>query len=136
MDKATMMMQDLEGGTQPRTLFEFHRRDYVYARERVVQALLLMCALVSVFTTVGIIIVLLLQAIDFFKQVSIWDFLTDTQWTPLFADQHFGILPLLSGTMLTSFIALLVSVPLGLVIAIFLSEYAAPKVRKVVKPFL
>jgi len=129
-------MQNLNGGAHPRTLFEFHRRDYVYARERVVQVLLLLCALVSVFTTIGIIIVLLIQAIDFFREVPVWKFLTDTQWTPLFAEQHFGILPLLSGTMLTSFIALLVSVPLGLIIAIYLSEYAAPSVRKVVKPFL
>ncbi|MBA3648516.1 MAG: phosphate ABC transporter permease subunit PstC [Chitinophagales bacterium] len=116
--------------------FGLTRRYYVYGREKVVQVLLLLCALVSVFTTLGIIIVLLLQTIDFFKEVSLWDFLTDTQWTPLFADKHFGILPLLSGTLLTSTIALAVSVPLGLMIAIYLSEYAAKPVRKAVKPFL
>jgi len=136
MEKASMTISDFETGTQPRTRFEFYRNQYVYARERVVQVLLLLCALVSVFTTLGIILVLLMQAIDFFKEVPIWDFLTDTQWTPLFAEQHFGILPLLTGTMLVSFIALLVSVPIGLVIAIYLSEYAATPVRKVVKPFL
>lgn len=112
------------------------KRNYVYARERFVQIVLLLCALVSIFTTIGIISVLLLQTISFFKEVPIWDFLTDTQWTPLFADKHFGILPLLSGTLLTSAIALLVSVPMGLVIAIYLSEYAAGAVRKSVKPFL
>ena len=112
------------------------RSRYVYGRERFVQLALLTCALVSVFTTLGIIIVLSVQAIEFFKEVPIWKFLTDTQWTPLFADKHFGILPLLSGTMLTSVIALLVSVPLGLIIAIYLSEYAASPVRKVIKPFL
>src|SRR4029078_9771972 len=92
--------------------FRFSRNQFVYAREQVVQVLLLMCALVSVFTTLGIVIVLLVQAVEFFKEVPIWKFLTDTQWTPLFSDQHFGILPLLSGTLLTSVIALLVSVPL------------------------
>lgn len=112
------------------------RSRFVYGRERVVQLVLLTCALVSVFTTLGIIIVLSVQAIEFFKEVPIWKFLTDTQWTPLFADKHFGILPLLSGTLLTSVIALLVSVPLGLIIAIYLSEYAATPVRKVIKPFL
>ncbi len=112
------------------------RSRYVYGRERFVQIVLFACALVSVFTTVGIIIVLSFQTFDFFRQVSIWDFLTDTQWTPLFADKHFGILPLLSGTLLTSVIALMVSVPLGLMISIYLSEYAHKAVRKTVKPFL
>ena len=128
-----------ENPAPQRTAFErlgFSRSRYLYGRERVVQAVLLMCGLVSVFTTVGIIAVLSLQAFEFFKEVPIWKFLTDTQWTPLFSDQHFGILPLLTGTMLVSIIALLVSVPLGLVIAIYLSEYAASPVRKVIKPFL
>ncbi len=98
--------------------------------------ILLMCALVSVFTTLGIILVLLFQTLEFFKEVPLLDFLTDTQWTPLFQDKHFGILPLLSGTLLTSLIALSVSVPLGLIIAIYLSEYAPPFLRKVLKPFL
>src|ERR1043165_4196743 len=140
MEKTAMTIEELETGAQPRTLFEVYRAKYrsryIYGREKVVQVLLLLCALVSVFTTIGIILVLLMQAIDFFKQVSIWKFFTDTQWTPLFAEQHFGILPLLTGTMLISIIALLVSVPLGLVIAIYLSEYAHRGVRKVVKPFL
>lgn len=120
--------------SQPR--FQFKRSRYVYAREQVVKALLLLCALVSVFTTLGIIVVLSVQAVAFFQEVPIWKFLTDTQWTPLFSDQHFGILPLVSGTLLTSVIALMVSVPLGLIIAIYLSEYAASPVRKAVKPFL
>jgi phosphate transport system permease protein len=114
----------------------FSRSRYVYAREELVRIVLLMCALVSVFTTIGIILVLSVQAVEFFKEVSVWEFLTDTQWTPLFADKHFGILPLLTGTMLTSVIALAVSVPLGLIIAVYLSEYAPLTVRKVVKPFL
>jgi phosphate transport system permease protein len=126
-----------EAGTERNTpRFGFDRSRYVYGREKVVQVILLLCALVSVFTTVGIIVVLLIQAVEFFREVPILKFLTDTQWTPLFADKHFGILPLLSGTLLTSFIALSVSVPLGLIIAVYLSEYAAAPLRKAVKPFL
>lgn len=132
----TITIEEAETGTEHRARFGFNRSRYVYARERVMQVILLCCGLVSVFTTVGIILVLLLQTIQFFKEVPIWKFLTDTQWTPLFSDQHFGILPLLSGTFLTSAIALSVSVPLGLIIAIYLSEYAAVPVRKTVKPFL
>ncbi len=122
--------------TEKELRFGLSRRKYIYARERVIHWILLLCTLVSVFTTIGIIVVLLFQAIEFFKVVSLLDFLTDTQWTPLFADKHFGILPLLSGTLLTSVIALMVSVPIGLIIAIYLSEYAASPVRKSVKPFL
>jgi phosphate transport system permease protein len=133
---ANAPLLDSSEGKTGRKFALMSRSRYVYGRERVVQGVLLACALVSVFTTLGIIIVLSVQTIDFFKEVPIWDFLTDTQWTPLFADKHFGILPLLSGTLLTSIIALLVSVPLGLIIAIYLSEYAASPVRKTVKPFL
>ncbi|MCY7410446.1 MAG: hypothetical protein LH473_09245, partial [Chitinophagales bacterium] len=85
-----------ESFTDKKRQFIISRSRYIYARERIVEVLLLLCALVSVFTTVGIIMVLSIQAFEFFKEVSIWDFLTDTQWTPLFADKHFGILPLLS----------------------------------------
>src|SRR6185436_2038517 len=136
MEMAEIAIDEFETGTKQRTRFGFDRNRFVYGRERIVQVLLFMCAMVSVLTTVGIIIILSIQAFEFFKEVPIWKFLTDTQWTPLFSDQHFGILPLLSGTFLTSVIALLVSVPLGLVIAIYLSEYAASPVRKVIKPYL
>lgn len=131
-----MVLMEEQTGSERRARFWLDRSKIIYARERIVQVLLLACALVTICTTIGIIAVLLFQTIDFFKEVSIWSFLTDTQWTPLFADKHFGILPLLSGTILTSFIALLVSVPLGLIIAIYLSEYAPLSVKKVVKPFL
>jgi len=131
-----MTIQATDAGTQNRAPFRFSRSNFVYGRERLVQVVLLLCAMVSVFTTVGIIVVLSVQSYQFFKEVPLWKFLTDTQWTPLFSDQHFGILPLLSGTLLTSVIALSVSVPIGLVIAIYLSEYAASPVRKVIKPFL
>jgi phosphate transport system permease protein len=110
--------------------------DYVIAREKVIRAILFGCAFISVLTTAGILIILTMQAIAFFKEVPVWQFLTDTEWTPLFSEKHFGIAALLSGTLLTSAIALLVSVPLGLLIAIYLSEYAPAAARKAIKPFL
>lgn len=94
------------------------------------------CGLLSIFTTIGIIGVLLFETIAFFKSVSIFDFLTDTQWTPLFVNKHFGVLPLLSGTLLTSTIAMGVAAPLGLLTAIFLSEYAPERMRRTLKPIL
>ncbi|OGX10625.1 MAG: phosphate ABC transporter permease subunit PstC [Omnitrophica WOR_2 bacterium GWA2_53_43] len=97
---------------------------------------MLCCSLLSVFTTAAIIYVLLSESIGFFKHVSIIDFLTDTQWTPMFTNKHFGILPLLCGTLVTTFIAIAVAVPLGLVSAVYLSEYATAKTRQIIKPLL
>ncbi len=94
------------------------------------------CALLSVATTIGIILALLLQSVPFFREVSIRDFLTDREWTPLFAQKHFGILPLVAGTMLVTAIAMAVALPAGLVIAVYLSEFARPRVRQMVKPAL
>ena len=94
------------------------------------------CSFVTVFTTVGIILILTVESIKFFSEVSIGDFVTDKQWTPLFTEKHFGILPLLSGTLLTTTIAILFAVPLGLIIAVYLNEYASPKFTSVVKPVL
>jgi len=108
----------------------------IKAKEKVVEALLFCCALFSVFITAGIVWILLYESTIFFSQVSIIDFLTDTQWTPLFTDAHYGILPLVSGTLVTTGISLMVSIPLGTVIAIYLSEYAPHKLREVVKPLL
>ncbi len=105
-------------------------------KERIIERFLQISAAVSIFTTLGILYILLSESVDFFKEVSILNFLTDTQWTPLFSEKHYGILPLLSGTILTSIIAILVSVPIGLSIAIFLSEYASKNLRKVLKPVL
>jgi len=96
----------------------------------------MLCAAVSVLTTIGILWVLLSESSSFFSKVSIKDFLTDTQWTPLFAEKHFGILPLICGTMLTTFIAILIALPTGLSIAIYLNEYAPKRFRKIVKPLL
>ncbi|HOS83338.1 MAG TPA: phosphate ABC transporter permease subunit PstC [Bacteroidales bacterium] len=105
-------------------------------KERIIELFLKGSAILTVGTTVGIILVLLSESIPFFKEVSIVEFLTDTEWTPLFTTKRFGILPLISGTLLVTFISVIVAVPLGIIIAIFLSEYASPKFRKTVKPML
>lgn len=105
-------------------------------KERIIELFLKGSAILTVGTTVGIILVLLSESIPFFREVSIVEFLTDTEWTPLFTTKRFGILPLISGTLLVTFISVIVAVPLGIIIAIFLSEYASPKFRKTVKPML
>jgi phosphate transport system permease protein len=104
--------------------------------ERVIEGLLFLCALVSVGTTAGIILVLSAETLAFFREVPVLEFLTGTEWTPLFATQRFGVLPLVLGTVVVSAIALLVAVPTGLVSAIYLSEYAPDRMRRVVKPVL
>ncbi|HBK71058.1 MAG TPA: phosphate ABC transporter permease subunit PstC [Flavobacteriaceae bacterium] len=105
-------------------------------KEYLIEKLLFSSALITIAVTIGIIGVLGFEAIIFFSEVSILEFFTDTQWTPLFADKHFGILPLLTGTLLTSFIAISVALPIGLSIGIYLSEYAPKSFRKTVKPLL
>ena len=105
-------------------------------RERAIESVLFLAALVSVFTTIGIVYVLVKESALFFTHVSLWDFLTDTQWTPLFDDAHFGIMVLLSGTITSSLVALSIAIPLGTVIAIYLSEFAPFSVREAAKPFL
>ena len=105
-------------------------------KERAIEALLFCAAFVSVFTTVGIVYILVKESVLFFTHVSLWDFLTDTQWTPLFDDAHFGIMVLLSGTITSSLVALLVAIPLGTTIAIYLSEFATPRAREIAKPML
>ncbi len=97
---------------------------------------LLLCGAVSVLTTAGILWVLLRQAIAFFQTVPLVDFLTDTEWTPLFATKRFGIWPLLSGTLLTSAVAMALAMPLGLLAAIYLSELASERMRRTLKPIL
>ncbi|MGQ0525975.1 MAG: phosphate ABC transporter permease subunit PstC [Betaproteobacteria bacterium] len=112
------------------------RRRLRHVKERAIESALFLAASVSVVTTVGIVAILLYESIEFFRHVSLWDFLTDTQWTPLFADAHYGILPLLSGTLVSSMVALSVAIPLGTIIAIYLSEFAPFTVREIAKPFL
>lgn len=105
-------------------------------REILIEKFLLISALITILTTISIVGVLAVEAFKFFREVSILDFFTDTEWTPLFTNKRYGILPLLSGTLLTSFIAILVALPIGLIIAIYLSEYAPRKFRNYVKPSL
>ena len=105
-------------------------------KERIIKWVLGLCALITLLTTVGIILVLLIEAINFFEKVSIFEFLGDTQWTPLFANKHYGIWPLLSGTFLTTLIAMCVALPIGLTIAVYLNEYASVGFRKIIKPAL
>ena len=115
------------------------RLNYKFSRnlkERAVEAVLMGCGMVAVFTTVAIVWILVSEAIPFFEHVSLATFLTDTMWTPLFSTPRYGILPLLLGTVTTSLVALAVAVPLGTVIAIYISEFASPRVREIVKPFL
>jgi phosphate transport system permease protein len=104
--------------------------------EVVVQGVLFVAAAISVLTTLGIVFSLVMPSIDFFREVSIWEFLTGTTWAPLFLDAQFGAVPLMVGTFMISFWSALVAFPLGLAVAIYLSEYAAPRVSAVLKPVL
>ena len=104
--------------------------------EDVVKGILALSALISVATTVGIVVALFLPAIEFFREVSIWDYLTGKEWTPLFSDPQFGVLPLVGGTFLVVLFAALVCAPFGLGAAIYLSEYAHSRARAFLKPTL
>lgn len=117
---------------------KFRRRSLTprTAREWALQRFCFLCALLSILTTLGIIYVLLEETIQFFRQVSLWEFLTGTRWEPLFKPSHYGILPLACGTFLIAFGAGLFAIPMGLLSAVFLSEYASPRVRSILKPTL
>lgn len=109
-------------------------------RAKLIQAIVkLICgafAAISIFTTIGIVLTLIFETAAFFQEVSLTQFLTETRWTPLFASKQFGIMVLVSATIMISFISILVAMPLGLLAAICLSEYAQPNVRRVLKPIL
>lgn len=105
-------------------------------RKAKIEWVFLLCALSSIAITAGIVGILAYESVGFFKTVPLKDFLTDTQWTPLFDDAHYGILPLLCGTLVTTLVAMMVALPMGTVIAIYLSEYAPQKLRESVKPIL
>ena len=111
------------------------RRGRVF-RERLIQAGLISCTSVSILTTAGIVFVLLFDALQFFGEVSFIDFITGTKWTPFFQSKHFGVLALVSATFLIAVLSMAVALPLGLLSAIYLSEYAPERVTKVVKPVL
>jgi len=114
----------------------FRARRSRLLRERLIELALFLAALVSVFTTVAIVYILIKESVVFFQHVPLGNFLTDRQWTPLFDDAHFGIVVLLSGTLTSSAVALAVAIPLGTIIAIYLSEFAPFRLREAVKPVL
>ncbi len=107
-----------------------------HAWEGCIRILLFLAAFSSILVTLGIVGILAYESIAFFRAVPLIDFLTDTQWTPLFSDAHYGILPLISGTLITTLVAVCVAIPLGTVVAIYLSEYAPHRLRETVKPVL
>ncbi len=111
-------------------------RSFIKIKEGAIESSLLLCALSSIFVTLGIVFVLFYEAIGFFQDVSLWEFITGRQWTPLFAQPKFGILPLVTGTLLVTSIAVSVALPIGLIVAVYLSEYAPFKIKEIAKPIL
>ena len=105
-------------------------------KESMIRFVLFLCALSSVLITFAVVWILVSEALPFFSEVSLKQFLFDEQWTPLFEDARYGIMSLVSGTFLTTFIALCVAIPFGTVTAVFLSEYASPRAREFFKPLL
>jgi phosphate transport system permease protein len=105
-------------------------------KEGAIGALLFACAATSTLVTLGVVVVLLQGTISFFSEVSIVEFLTDTRWQPMFQEKHFGVLPLLSGSIMVALGAGVIALPIGLMTAIFLSEYSGPRVRRALKPVL
>lgn len=105
-------------------------------KEYIIERILFLCTFITILTTIGIILVLVIESASFFREVSFFDFIFDTEWTPLFTEKHYGIIALLSGTLLVSFIAIAFALPIGLTIAIFLNEYSSKKFKSIVKPLL
>ena len=134
LEQPTALAADLSkgpsGGASTRTL-RLSR-----FKERVIEGLLFLAALFSVAITLGIVGILVYESSTFFAHVSVWEFLTDTLWTPVFASPRFGILPLVAGTLVTTAVALAVALPIGTVVAIYLSEFAPSVVREIIKPAL
>jgi phosphate transport system permease protein len=112
------------------------RLRYRKGRDRVIESLLLLAALVAVLTTAAIVYILVSESLPFFRHVSMREFFTDNLWTPMFDQAHFGIMPLVAGTIVTTLVALCLAIPCGTVIAIYLSEFAPYKLREIVKPAL
>ncbi|MEG0641136.1 MAG: phosphate ABC transporter permease subunit PstC [Clostridium sp.] len=115
---------------------KFASKAKVQREEKIVKGTLLALGIISILITVGIVMSLIGETLSFFKEVSLVEFLTGTKWTPLFNDAHFGVLPLVAGTLLIVIFASLIAIPIGLGAAIYLSEYAKASVRKVIKPIL
>lgn len=131
-----MAVTDIRSQTPPRNHDLGASKQRRALSERIIQIILLVCAVVSIGTTIGIILVLLQETILFFQEVSLLEFFGDTRWTPLFASQRFGVWPLVTGTVLVAIGAMAVALPLGLLAAIYLSEYASPSMRRTLKPIL
>lgn len=119
---------------QPSPVFRRRRRTAI--ESKVIKWVFFGCALISVLTTIGILFSLLSQAMGFFFEVSVWEFISGTRWTPILKPQSYGVLPLVGGTLLVAAIAAIVALPVGLATAIFLAEYAPGKVRRIIKPTL
>lgn len=112
------------------------RRKFARLGEKGIEGLLLLSALSSIFITLSIVFILFFESLGFFRDVPLWEFLSGKQWTPLFANPRFGILPLICGTLLVTTIAVLVALPVGLIVAVYLSEYAPHRAREAAKPIL
>ena len=112
------------------------RLNWRKTRDRIIELGLLASGLVAVFVTISIAIILVTESLPFFAKVSMKEFLTDTLWTPMFDNPHFGILPLVAGTLVTTMVALLLAIPCGTIIAIYLSEFASHRTREAIKPML
>jgi len=133
MNTANTMLKNItELAISPRLAKNIRRN----VKERVIELILMLAALSAVFTTFAIVAILLYESFGFFETVSLIDFFTDTQWTPLFEDAHYGIMPLIAGTLTTSLVALAVAMPVGTIAAIYLSEFASHKTREITKPIL
>ncbi|NMM53716.1 phosphate ABC transporter permease subunit PstC [Paenibacillus aquistagni] len=127
----------MESNVAPATTTKMNfKNSRSHLSDKIVPIILFLCAALSVLTTIGIVVTLLSETINFFKSVPFMDFLFGTKWSPLIEPKAFGILPLLSGTLLVTVIACIVAIPIGLASAIYLSEYAPKRVRKIVKPIL
>ena len=120
----------------PRPAEDLRQQVYDSPKEQAIKYALGACALISVLTTLGIAAVLIIESIPFFQEVALSEFFGDTRWTPQFAEKHFGVWALLSGTLLVTVISAVVALPVGLASAVFISEYAAEWVRKILKPGL
>ena len=114
----------------------FRRRRGASLQSKVLWWVFFLCAMISIFTTIAIVFSLLSQAIGFFREVGVWEFLTGTRWTPILKPRSYGVLPLINGTLLVAFLAAIVALPVGLATAIYLAEYAHDKVRRIIKPIL
>ena len=114
----------------------FASLQYRKTRDRIIELVLLAAGMVAVFTTMAIVFILFYESSFFFEHVSVKDFITDTMWTPLFADARYGIMPLVAGTLVTTMVALAVAIPAGTIIAIYLSEFAPHRLRETIKPAL